>query len=87
MARTIGVGTISPEAQKLIDITRQSFFEGMKFADKAMCKMYVKMLSKKDPSEIKAWEKPFFEAKDKKCDWTDKKYIGPLIETVKGKGE
>lgn len=31
-ARTYGVGKISPEAQKLIDVTRQSFFEGIKFA-------------------------------------------------------
>lgn len=31
-ARTHGVGQISSEAQKLIDVTRQSFFEGMKFA-------------------------------------------------------
>ena len=31
-ARTHAVGAISPEAQKLIDVTRQSFFEGIKFA-------------------------------------------------------
>lgn len=31
-ARTYGVGKISPEAQKLIDVTRQSFFEGIKMA-------------------------------------------------------
>ena len=31
-ARTHAVGQISPEAQKLIDVTRQSFFEGIKFA-------------------------------------------------------
>ena len=31
-ARTHGVGRISPEAQKLIDVTKQSFFEGIKFA-------------------------------------------------------
>lgn len=31
-ARTWAVGTVSPEAQKLIDVTRQSFFEGIKFA-------------------------------------------------------
>ena len=31
-ARTYGVGQISPEAQKLIDVTRQSFFEGIKMA-------------------------------------------------------
>lgn len=31
-ARTHGIGEISPEAQKLIDVTKQSFFEGIKFA-------------------------------------------------------
>ena len=31
-ARTHGVGEISPEAQRIIDVTRQSFFEGIKFA-------------------------------------------------------
>lgn len=30
-ARTFPVGQISPEAQKLIDVTRQSFYEGLKF--------------------------------------------------------
>ena len=31
-ARTWGVGKISEEAQKLIDVTKQSFFEGIKYA-------------------------------------------------------
>ncbi len=31
-AATFACGEISPEAQKLIDVTKQSFFEGMKFA-------------------------------------------------------
>lgn len=31
-ARTFPVGNVSVEAQKLIDITRESFFEGIKFA-------------------------------------------------------
>ena len=31
-ARTYGVGQISAEAQKLIDVTRESFFEGIKYA-------------------------------------------------------
>lgn len=30
-ARTFGVGKISAQAQKLIDVTRESFFEGLKF--------------------------------------------------------
>ena len=31
-ARTYGVGQVSPEVQKLMDVTKQSFFEGIKFA-------------------------------------------------------
>lgn len=31
-ARTFPVGTISEEAQRLVDVTKQSFFEGIKFA-------------------------------------------------------
>ena len=31
-ARTHGVGRISPQAKRLIDVTRQSFFEGIKYA-------------------------------------------------------
>jgi methionyl aminopeptidase len=38
-ARTYGVGEISPEAQRLIEVTRQSFFEGIKFA-KEGCHLY-----------------------------------------------
>ena len=38
-ARTYGVGNISPEDQKLIDVTKQSFFEGIKFA-KAGCYLF-----------------------------------------------
>ena len=32
MARTIGIGEISEEAQRLIDVTKESFFQGMKNA-------------------------------------------------------
>ena len=31
-ARTYGVGKVSDEAQKLMDVTKQSFFEGIKYA-------------------------------------------------------
>ena len=31
-ARTHGIGEISPEAKKLIEVTRESFFQGMEFA-------------------------------------------------------
>ena len=35
-ARTYAVGAISPEVQKLIDVTRQSFFEGIRYARAGM---------------------------------------------------
>lgn len=35
-AATYACGSISTEAQKLIDVTRQSFFEGIRFAKKGM---------------------------------------------------
>lgn len=38
-ARTVGVGEISKEAQQLIEVTRQSFFEGIQFA-KEGCHLY-----------------------------------------------
>ena len=38
-ARTVAVGEISDEAKKLIEVTRESFFEGLKFA-KEGCRLY-----------------------------------------------
>lgn len=38
-ARTYAVGNISPEAQKLMDVTKQSFFEGIKYAREG-CHLY-----------------------------------------------
>lgn len=38
-ARTYPVGTVSADVQQLIDVTRQSFFEGIKFA-RAGCHLY-----------------------------------------------
>ena len=36
-ARTIGFGNISKEAKRLIEVTRQSFFEGIRFAKPGNC--------------------------------------------------
>ena len=38
-ARTVAVGEISPEARQLMDVTKQSFFEGIKYA-KAGCHLH-----------------------------------------------
>ena len=38
-ARTYGVGPVSPEAQKLMDVTKESFFRGIEFA-RADCHLH-----------------------------------------------
>ena len=55
----------------------------MSFKDRTLCKLLRKSVAKKDPSEYELWEKALMEAGDDKCDWTDKKYLDPIIECIK----
>lgn len=57
------------------------------FSDKAMMKLYIKMLEKKDPAELKEYDRPMLEVKDKKVDWTDKKNLDPLLKLIRAEGE
>ena len=44
---------------------------------------YVKKSSiEKNPDDYEIWEKALMAAGDKKCDWTDKKYIKPIIDCL-----
>jgi len=52
----------------------------MSFKDKTLCKMLRKSLDKKDPKEYAVWEAALVEAVDTGKDWTDKKYIDPIVE-------
>ena len=54
--------------------------DGMSFKDKTLCKMLRKSLDKKDPKEYAVWEAALVEAVDTGKDWTDKKYIDPIVE-------
>ena len=56
--------------------------ENMGFADKTLCKMLIKSLAKKDPKELEVWEQALLEGKDKKCDWTDRSNIAPILEAI-----
>lgn len=56
--------------------------EKMSFADRTLCNMLRKAVSKKDPSEYEIWEKALMVVKDEKCDWTDKEYLKPLVEFI-----
>ncbi len=53
--------------------------ENMKFADRTLCKMLIKSLSKKDPKDMEVWETALVEAGQKKSDWTDRANLEPVI--------
>lgn len=55
----------------------------MKFMDKTLCKMLQKSVAKKDPSTYEPWMKALMCAVGQNCDWTDKKYLIPLMEHLK----
>lgn len=55
----------------------------MKFMDRTLCKMLQKSVAKKDPSTHEPWMKALMGAVGKDCDWTDKKYLIPLIDYLK----
>lgn len=55
----------------------------MNFKDRTLCRLLKKSLSKKDPATFEPWMKALFEADGKSNDWTDKKYLEPLLEYIK----
>ena len=55
----------------------------MHFADKTLCKMLVKSVSKKDPAQREVWETALVEASESAHDWTDKSFIAPILEACK----
>lgn len=54
----------------------------MSFKDRTLCKMLRKAVAKKDPSTYEPWMKALMEAGDGVCDWTDKKYLTPILEAL-----
>lgn len=54
----------------------------MNVVDRNLCKMLRKAVAKKAPSEYEVWEQALMEAGDEICDWTDKKYIEPILAEV-----
>lgn len=56
--------------------------QSMSFIDRNLCKMLRKSVAKKDSSEYEIWESALMSAGEEKCDWTDKKYILPILEEI-----
>lgn len=59
-------------------------FKSMTFADRTLCKMLQKAVAKKNPAEYEPWEAALMEAGEQVCDWTDKSYLQPLIDFLRG---
>lgn len=57
--------------------------ESMSFVDRNLCKMLRKSLEKKNPADYEIWEKALMAAGDESCDWTNKKYIEPILKMLK----
>ena len=55
----------------------------MHFSDKALCRMLIKSIEKKDPKERDERDEGFLELARTSCDWTDRSYIGPILEECK----
>lgn len=55
----------------------------MKFVDRTLCKMLQKAVAKKDPASYEPWMKALLSASGQNCDWTDQKYLIPLIGYIK----
>ena len=56
--------------------------EKMSFKDRTLCKLLQKTIANKDPKTYEPWMKALMDAMGKKCDWTDKKYLKPLLEYI-----
>ncbi len=55
----------------------------MTFKDRTLCKMLQKAVAKKDPDTYEIWEKALMCAAGQKCDWTDKKYLEPILNYLR----
>lgn len=55
----------------------------MRFMDRTMCKLLQKSVAKKDPGTYEPWMKALMCAAGQSCDWTDQKYLAPLLDYLK----
>ncbi len=58
--------------------------EAMSWKDRTLCQLLQKMVAKKDPSAYEPWETALMAGAGKVCDWTDSKYLEPILDFVAG---
>lgn len=57
----------------------------MTFRDRTLCRLLQKAVAKKDPATYEPWMQALVDAAGKSCDWTDRKYLTPLMNYLKEK--
>lgn len=55
----------------------------MTFKDRALCKLLQKAVAKKEPAACEPWMRALMSSIGQKCDWTEQKYLQPLIRYIK----
>lgn len=59
--------------------------EEMSLKDRTLCKLLKKAVAKQDPGTYEPWQRALMCAAGQRCDWTDKKYLEPLLLFLKEK--
>lgn len=59
----------------------------MTFRDKILCRLLQKSVAKRDPDTYEPWMKALMCAVGQNCDWTDRKYLVPLLDYLKNEAE
>ena len=55
----------------------------MSMPDRTLCHFLLKSVEKKEPDTLEPWERALVSAAGKPCDWTDRRYLEPLIDFLK----
>lgn len=55
----------------------------MTFRDRTLCRLLQKSVAKRDPDTYEPWMKALMCAVGQTCDWTDRKYLTPLLDYLK----
>lgn len=57
--------------------------DAMTFKDRTLCRMLQKAVAKKTPDTYEPWERALMCAVGQKCDWTDRKYLEPILDYLR----
>lgn len=57
--------------------------EKMTFLHRKLCTMLKKAVAKQDPATFEPWQMALFEVGEEACDWTDERYLAPILEELK----